>query len=59
MADLLGSRNTSTIEQYTRTYTTFSGADIVATFNGTVVGTLAGITWSVSREKAPVFTMGG
>ncbi len=52
---LLGSRD---IEQYTKTYTTFSGADIVATFNGTPIGSLAGITWSVTREKAPVFTMG-
>lgn len=58
MPDILGQRNTSTIEQYTKTYTTFSGADIVATFNGTVVGSLAGLTWSVTREKAPVFTMG-
>lgn len=58
MADPIGARNSSTIEQYTKTYTTFSGSDIVATFNGTVVGTLAGLTWSVTREKAPVFTMG-
>ncbi len=54
---VLGNRN-STIEEYTKTYTTFSGADIVATFNGTAIGTLSGITWSVTREKAPVFTMG-
>ncbi len=54
----IGQRATSSIEEYTKTYTTFSGADIVATFNGTVVGTLAGLTWSVTREKAPVFTMG-
>lgn len=53
----LGSRGSS-FEEYTKTYTTFSGADIVCVFNGTVIGTLAGITWSVTREKAPVFTMG-
>lgn len=53
----LGSRGTS-FDEYTKTYTTFSGADIVAVFNGTVIGTLAGITWSVTREKAPIFTMG-
>lgn len=45
-------------EQYTKTYTTFSGCDIVAAFNGKVVGELQGITYSVSREKAPVYTMG-
>jgi hypothetical protein len=55
---ILGARGGSTVEQYTKTYTSFSGADIVCTFNGTVVGTLAGLTWSVTREKAPIFTMG-
>lgn len=55
---ILGERNSSVTDTYTKTYTTFSGADIVCTFNGTVVGALAGLTWSVTREKAPVFTMG-
>ena len=45
-------------ETYTKTYTTFSGCDIVAAFNGKVIGELQGITYSVSREKAPVYTMG-
>jgi hypothetical protein len=44
--------------KYTETYTSFSGADIVAQFNGVTIGTLAGITWSVSREKAAVYTLG-
>lgn len=44
--------------RFTETYTSFSGADIVATFAGTVVGTLSGITWSITREKAPIYTMG-
>ena len=55
---IIGQRSIDAIAQYTNTYTTFSGSDIVATFNGTVIGGLSGITWSVSREKAPVFTMG-
>lgn len=46
------------LSRFTETYTTFSGADIVATFGGVTVGTLTGITWSVTREKAPVYTMG-
>jgi len=46
------------VTDYTRTYTTFSGCDIVATFNGIVIGELQAITYSVSREKAPVYTMG-
>ena len=45
-------------EQYTKTYSTFSGCDIVATFNGKVIGELQAITYSISREKSPVYTMG-
>jgi hypothetical protein len=44
--------------KYTETYTSFSGADIVAQFNGHTIGTIAGITWSISREKAAVYTLG-
>lgn len=44
--------------EYTKTYTTFSGCDIVCTFGNTVIGELQAITYSVSREKAPVYTMG-
>jgi hypothetical protein len=46
------------VEKYTKTYSTFGGCDIVATFNGKVIGELQAITYSVSREKAPVYTMG-
>lgn len=46
------------LSRFTETYTTFSGADIVCTFGGTAIGSLSGITWSVTREKAPVYTMG-
>jgi len=45
-------------QQYTNTYTTFSGADIVASFGGAQIGSLMGITWSITREKAPIYTMG-
>lgn len=48
----------NSFEQYTKTYSTFSGCDIVATFNGKVIGELQAVTYSVSREKAPVYTMG-
>jgi hypothetical protein len=46
------------VEDYTKTYTTYSGCDIVAAFNGKVIGELQAITYSVSREKAPIYTMG-
>lgn len=45
-------------EEYTRTFTSFSGADIVATFNGRVIGELQALSYSVAREVAPVYTMG-
>ena len=51
-------RTDNTFEKYGNTYTTFSGADIVATIGGVSVGTLSALTWSVTREKAPVFTLG-
>jgi len=48
----------NSVEKYTKTYTTYSGCDIVPTFNGVTIGELQAITYSVSREKAPVYTMG-
>lgn len=45
-------------ETYKKTYTTYSGCDILATFNGISIGELQGITYSISREKSPVYTMG-
>lgn len=48
----------SMTSSYTKTYSTFSGADIVPTFDGKVIGELQALTYSVTREKAPVYTMG-
>lgn len=39
----------SVSSEYTRTYTSFSGCDIVATFGNTVVGELQAITYHVQR----------
>lgn len=41
-------------DSYTRTFTSFSGADITATFNGRAIGELQAIQYSVTREKAPI-----
>lgn len=41
-----------------QTLTSFSGADLVATFANKVIGELQQISWAVQRDKAPVFTMG-
>ena len=43
---------------YAATYTSYSGADMIATFAGIVIGELQGISYSVTREKAPLYTMG-
>ena len=40
------------------TLTSFSGADLVATFANKVIGELMQITWAIQRDKAPVFTCG-
>lgn len=44
--------------EFTKSYNSFSGVDIRAVFGNQVIGTLQGISWSVSREKAPIYTMG-
>lgn len=41
-----------------RTYNSFSGVDMVATFGGKIIGELQGISYTVQREKAPIYTMG-
>lgn len=44
--------------EYMRSYTSFSGSDITAAFNGIIFAELQGITYSINREKSPVYTMG-
>lgn len=40
-----------TSEQIVRTYNSFSGADMVATFGGVIIGELQGLSFTVQREK--------
>lgn len=40
------------------TLTSFSGADLIATFANKAIGELQQISWAVQRDKAPVFTCG-
>lgn len=47
-----------TEEAVRNAFTSFSGADIVATFNGNVIGTLQSISYTAQRETSPVFEMG-
>ncbi len=41
-----------------QTYNSFSGVDIKAVFNNVVIGELQAISYSITREKAPIYTMG-
>lgn len=41
-----------------RTYNSFSGVDMVVTFGGKIVGELQGISYTIQREKAPIYSMG-
>ncbi len=54
----MNSASTNDIGRFTETYTSFAGADIVCNFAGSTIATLSGITWSVTREKAPIYTLG-
>ena len=38
--------------KFIKTYTSFSGADLVVSFGPVVIGELQQITWAVQREKA-------
>ena len=42
----------------TQTYNSFSGVDMLVTFGNTVVGEVQGVSYTVTREKAPLYTMG-
>lgn len=43
---------------FTQTYNTHSGCDIIPTINGIVLGNVNGVSFSTTREKVPVYTMG-
>lgn len=43
---------------YSETYTSFSGVDIIPTLDGVPIGNLMGISFSVTREKAPRYILG-
>lgn len=43
---------------YSRSYNSFSGVDIKGVFGNKVIAELQAISYSITREKAPVYTMG-
>ena len=44
--------------QFARSYNSFSGVDIKAVFGSVTLAELQAISYSVTREKAPLYTMG-
>lgn len=44
--------------KYSRSYSTFSGVDVTVTFGGKKLGSMQGISYTVTREKAPSYVMG-
>jgi len=42
----------------TQTFNSFSGVDITPIFQGKPIGEIQAISYSINREKAPVYTMG-
>lgn len=43
---------------YGQTFNSFSGVDMLVTFAGSIVGELQGVSYTVTREVAPLYTMG-
>jgi len=43
---------------FSKSYNSFSGVDIKAVFGNKVVAELQAISYSITREKAPIYTMG-
>ncbi len=45
-------------EQQQGTYSVFTGTDIYTVFADTIISTIQGISYSITRQKAPIYTMG-
>jgi len=45
-------------EKITQTFTSMSGCDIQAFIESTLLGNIQGVSFSVTREKAPIYIMG-
>jgi len=43
---------------YTETYSVHTGTDIFSVFNDSIISTIQGISYSITRQKAPIYTMG-
>lgn len=50
--------SSDTLQDWNKTFNSFAGTDILAIFAGHQVGELQGISWTTTREKAPLYVMG-
>ncbi len=50
--------NTPQSSPYSRSYNSFSGVDIRGVFGNVIIAELQAISYSITREKAPIYTMG-
>ena len=46
------------VDKYTKTYSSFGVSDIVCSFDDVVIGECQAITYSITREKVAVYTLG-
>jgi hypothetical protein len=46
------------LASYTQTLNSFSGADMYVMFGNKIAGELQGVSYTITREKAPLYTMG-
>jgi hypothetical protein len=46
------------VSEFVKSYNSFSGVDIKGTFGNKVITELQAISYSITREKAPIYTMG-
>lgn len=54
----MAGQNTALSSQINQTYTSMSGCDINAYINNNIVGNIQGVSFSITREKAPIYVMG-
>ena len=47
-----------TISKHTRTYNSITGVDCEVTMAGTRIGNLQGVSYTITREKGPNYSMG-
>lgn len=50
--------NNQVVSEYTQSYNSMAGSDIKAVFGTIPFGELQAISYAVTREKAPIYTMG-